>query len=201
MSAVAANQNMSASTLTLGELLYADPAIACVSEKEWFALVRAIAAGNESALRILLDKSYAVMFTFLMRMTGDRRTTEEVILEVFQNVWCEAPVFDAVEGPVLGWIMRQARARALTRPAGAPSMQSAAESAVELSRDVSDLVTTALTRLDEAERSVIEAALLNGLSYEEVARQSGRSVGAVKKQIRSGLAKLQQALQARGNEA
>ncbi|WP_157994472.1 RNA polymerase sigma factor [Peristeroidobacter agariperforans] len=196
---------MRASTLTLGELLYADPAIACVSEKEWFGLVRAIAAGNEGALRTLLDKSYAVMFTFLMRLTGDRRTSEEVILEVFQNVWCEAPVFDGAEGPVLGWIMRQARARALARPTDAPSIQGGVESDLaashEPSLDASDLVAMALTRLNESERAAIEAALLNGLSYEQVALQSGQSVGSVKKQIRSGLSKLQQSLRARGDQA
>jgi RNA polymerase sigma-70 factor (ECF subfamily) len=196
---------MRASTLTLGELLYADPAIACVSEKEWFALVREIAAGNEGALRVLLEKSYAVMFTFLMRMTGDRHTTEQVILEVFQDVWCEAPVFDEVDGPVLGWIMRQARARALARLTGAPATQASVESAVampnEPSLDASHLVAVALTSLNPSERAVIELALLNGLSYEQVALQSGQSVGSVRKQIRSGLSKLQQALRARGAQA
>jgi RNA polymerase sigma-70 factor (ECF subfamily) len=191
---------MRTSTLTLGELLYADPAIACVSEKEWFALVREIAAGNEAALRVLLNKSYPVMFTFLMRLTGDRRTTEEVILEVFQNVWCEAPVFDSAEEPVLGWIMRQARARALARPVQS-SAESTGAAANESLLDVSDVVAAALTRLSESERAVMEAALLNGLSYEQVARHSGQSVGSVKKQSRSGLSKLQQALQAGGNEA
>lgn len=194
---------MRASTLTLGELLYADPEIANVSEKEWFALVRAIAAGNEGALHTLLEKSYAVMFTFLMRLTGDRRMTEEVILEVFQNVWCEAPVFDDADGPVLGWIMRQARSRALARPTD--PAQSLAESAPpasnEASLDVSDLVAFALTRLNPSERAAIEAVLLNGLSYEQAATQSGSSVGALRKQIRSGLSKLQQALQVRGDLA
>jgi RNA polymerase sigma-70 factor (ECF subfamily) len=196
---------MRASTLTLGELLYADPAIASVSEKEWHTLVRAIAAGDESALRVLFEKTYAVMFTFLMRLTGDRRTTEDVILDVLQDVWCEAPLFDGAEGPVLGWIMRQARARALSRVVDVTSTQSVDGSAVRQSEkpslDVSGMVAMALTGLHESEREVIEAALLNGLSYQEVAVQSGQSVSSVKKRIRSGLSKLQQALQVRGNEA
>jgi RNA polymerase sigma-70 factor, ECF subfamily len=109
VNAASSNQN----TLTLGELLYADPSIARVSEKDWRALVRAIAAGDEAAMRILYEKTYAVVFTYLIRLTGDRELTDELLLDVYQDVWCEAPLFSGTDGPVLGWIMRQARAAAL----------------------------------------------------------------------------------------
>lgn len=115
VNAASINQNMNAGALTLGELLYADPATACVPEKDWLALVRAIAAGEETALRVLFEKAYPIVFTYLMRLTDDRSVTESLILEVFQDVWCEAPVFDSANGPVLGWIMRQARSSALVR--------------------------------------------------------------------------------------
>lgn len=112
MSAASSKQN----TLTLGELLYADPSIAGTSEKDWVALVRAIAAGDEAALRVLYEKTHAVVYTYLIRLTGNRELTDELILDVYQNVWCEAPLFSGADGPVLGWIMRQARTMALARP-------------------------------------------------------------------------------------
>jgi RNA polymerase sigma-70 factor (ECF subfamily) len=106
VNAASSNQN----TLTLGELLYADPSLALTSEKEWHALVRAMAAGDESALRILYEKTYPVVFTYLIRLTGNRELIDELVLDVYQDVWCEAPVFNTADGPVLGWIMRKARA-------------------------------------------------------------------------------------------
>jgi DNA-directed RNA polymerase specialized sigma24 family protein len=54
-----------------------------------------------------------VVFTYLIRLTGDRELTDELLLDVYQDVWCEAPLFSGTDGPVLGWIMRQARAAAL----------------------------------------------------------------------------------------
>jgi DNA-directed RNA polymerase specialized sigma24 family protein len=58
-----------------------------------------------------------------------------------------------------------------------------------------------LTALDQADREAMEAVLLNGLSYEQFATQSGQSVGTVRKRLRSGLSKLQHALQAQGGKA
>jgi hypothetical protein len=83
------NQVTTDKTLTLGELLYADPTITLVSEKQWLALIRAIAVGDEAALRLLYEKAVPVVFTYLIRLTGDRHLTDTVILEVFQTVWWE----------------------------------------------------------------------------------------------------------------
>jgi RNA polymerase sigma-70 factor, ECF subfamily len=116
VNAASSNQNTETSSLTLGELLYADASIAHTPEKDWVALVRAIAAGDPAALRVLYEKTYAVVYTYLIRLTGDRELTAELILDVYQDIWCEAPVFNRDDGPVLGWIMRKARATALARP-------------------------------------------------------------------------------------
>jgi RNA polymerase sigma-70 factor (ECF subfamily) len=200
------------STLRLGELLYADPTIALVSEKQWLDLVRAIAAGQHSALRLLYEKAFPVVFTYLMRLTGDRRVAEALILDVFESVWCEAPVFDTTDSPVLGWIMRLARSIALNH---AGSRRSAADSSLAgLERpakpvalaesDPSSRASLSLQRALEAltmdEYQAIEATLLNGLSYADFARRNGHPIGTVKRQIRSGLVKLQQALQVRSEE-
>ncbi|HEY0680896.1 MAG TPA: sigma factor-like helix-turn-helix DNA-binding protein [Steroidobacter sp.] len=192
MSAEATNQN----SLTLGELLYANPAIARVSEKEWLALTRAIAAGDEAALRSLYEKTHSLVFTYVLRLTGDRALTEELVLDVFQTIWCEAPVFDGADGPVLGWIMRRARSHALNHPrAGKPPGRDS-EQIVESLR-----LQHALDALSLPERKVIEATLLNGSSYAELAAQNGEPVGTIRSRIRSGLARLQQAFQDRGENS
>jgi RNA polymerase sigma-70 factor, ECF subfamily len=183
-------------TLTLGELLYADPVIASVTEKDWTALVRAIAAGDEAALRVLYEKTYSVVFTYLIRLTGNRELTEELILDVYQDIWCEAPVFNGADGPVLGWIMRQARATALARG-------NTSDIAFDDSRRIPEdhRLQRALATLSVAEREAIEAIFLKGLSYSDMAAQWHEPLGTIKSRIRSGLAKLHQVLKAGGDEA
>ncbi|WP_161812350.1 RNA polymerase sigma factor [Steroidobacter agaridevorans] len=207
------NQTTAGRTPTLGEFLYADPTIADVSEKEWLALVRAISAGDQAALRTLSDKTFPVVFTYLMRLTGNRHLTDTLILDVFQMVWCEAPVFDTSEGPVLGWIMRQARSLALTHAgsgrsargdSGHDAMDMSADPVPSGDDDFSSRASAPLQRALEAltveERQAIEATLLNGLSYSEFATQCGQPIGTIKGRIRSGWATLQYALRARGED-
>ncbi len=213
MSAAQTYQVAGESTLTLGELLYAHPTIALVSEKQWLAEVHAIAAGDKAALRMLYERALPIVFTYLMRLTRDRYLTDSVILEVFETVWCEAPVFDKADGPVLGWIMRQGRSLALTRAGGGKSSSSDSEPIpVGTSADpiatgdsgdqfsAGSLLQSAIEALTMDERQAMEGTFLHGLSYAELAAQNGESIGIIKTRIRSGLAKLQDALHARGEE-
>lgn len=179
-------------SLTLGELLYANPSVTRIGEKEWLALVQAIGAGDEAALRSLYEKTHPLVFTYLVRLTGDRELTQALVLDIYQMIWCEAPVFTAEEGPVLGWIMRQARAHALHHPrAGKPPG--------DAERIAEDLrLKEALETLTMHEREAIEATILNGSSYSEFAAQRGESIGTIKSRLRAGLAKLQLAFQKQG---
>jgi RNA polymerase sigma-70 factor, ECF subfamily len=111
------NAASSKNTLRLGDLLYADPSLARVAEKDWLALIRAVAGGDQEALRVLHEKTYPLIFTYLIRLTGNRELTDAVIVDVYQDIWCEAPLFNGSDGPVLGWIMKRARAAALARRA------------------------------------------------------------------------------------
>jgi RNA polymerase sigma-70 factor (ECF subfamily) len=198
VNAASSNQTTGASSLTLAELLYADPSIARICEKDWVALVRAIAAGDVSALRVLYEKSHAVVFTYLIRLTGNRELTDELIIDVYQDIWCEAPVFNDADGPVLGWIMRQARHSALASR-GTPSSPSTVGERPRAQED--HRLQQALATLSVGEREAIEATVLKGLSYSEMATQWQEPVGTIRSRIRSGLAKLHQALTAGGDGA
>lgn len=205
VSAAPTDQDNEVRTLTLGELLYADPTIAQVSEKEWLAVVHAIAGGNEAALRLLYEKAFPIVFAYLIRLTGDRQVTDALILDVFEILWCEAPLFDLKDGPVLGWIMREARGLALKRiGAGTLSPDAGSHVARELPTEPATgdagQLQRALEALTSDERQAIEATLLHGLSYAGFATKSGLPIGTIKSRIRSGLAKLQDALQGRGED-
>jgi RNA polymerase sigma-70 factor (ECF subfamily) len=192
---------------TLGDVLYADKSKAPVSETDWVALVQSIAAGDQLALHALYERTHRVVFTLIMRITSNRETAEEVTLDVFYDVWRRAPQYDAANGTVLGWIMNQARSRALDRlrfeqrkkrvdphPIDPlPTIEGDGHDVLEC-KEQSRALQGALTVLTPAERQVIEAAFFSELTYAQVAARLNQPLGTVKTRIRSGLHKLRQAL-------
>src|SRR5690606_34299674 len=100
---------------TLGDLLYRDASRLPFAEEEWVAQVAAIAAGDQLALHALYQRTHRIVFTLTMRITGNRQTAEELTLDVFHDVWRRAAAFDSRGGTVVGWIMNQARSRAIDR--------------------------------------------------------------------------------------
>src|SRR6266853_882180 len=102
-------------TKTLGDLLYTNKANFSVSEKDWVRLVQAIAAGDQLALHSLYEQTHRIVFTLIVRITNNRETAEELTIDVFYDVWRRASAYDPAGGSVVGWIMNQARSRAIDR--------------------------------------------------------------------------------------
>jgi RNA polymerase sigma-70 factor, ECF subfamily len=94
---------------TLGDVLYADRSGAPALEREWVALVQAVAKADQLALHALYERAHRIVFTLSLRITHGRETAEEVTLDVFHDVWRRASAYDPANGTVLGWIMNQAR--------------------------------------------------------------------------------------------
>jgi RNA polymerase sigma-70 factor (ECF subfamily) len=200
---------------TLGRLLYADKTRTRVSEDEWIGIVRAIAAGDQSALRALYDRTHRLVFTLMMRITGNRATAEELTLDVFHDVWRRASQYDSANGSVLGWLLNQARSRAIDRLRFAqrqkrsdpgterPESATAVDDSEKLleARDRSRALTSALALLSPAERQAIETAFFFEASYTEVAARLNEPLGTIKTRIRSGLIKLRRALSVAGDGA
>jgi RNA polymerase sigma-70 factor (ECF subfamily) len=192
----------------LGDLLYADTAKTPVSEADWVGLVRSIAAGDQRALHALYERTHRIVFTLIVRITHSRETAEEVTLDVFHEVWRRASTYDASGGTVVGWIMNQARSRAIDRVrfeqrkkrVGQPADSPLAETVVSDPHDALDLreqgrlLRDALTTLTPAERQAIETAFFSELTHVEVAARLSQPLGTIKTRVRSGLGKLRQAL-------
>lgn len=197
---------------TLGGLLYADRTTVPVCEAEWVALVRSIAAGDQTAMRALYDACARIVFTLIVRITNNRETAEEVTLDVFHDVWRRAPRYDAAGGTVVGWIMNQARSRAIDRLRFEQRKKRASEpvdagtTVVRGPQDDFDvreqahILRRALTALNDQERQAIEIAYFSGFTYAEVADRLEEPLGTVKTRIRSGLEKLRQRLGRGGGE-
>src|SRR5437762_3573448 len=99
---------------TLGDVLYAKSK-SKVPEQDWATLVQSIAAGDQLALHALYEMAHRIVFTLIMRITANREAADELTIDVFHDVWRRASGYDAANGTVLGWIMNQARSRAVDR--------------------------------------------------------------------------------------
>jgi RNA polymerase sigma-70 factor, ECF subfamily len=189
---------------TLGGLLYADPSRSRAQEAEWTAAVAAIAGGDQAALRALFERAHRVTFTLIMRITRNRQTAEELTVDVFHDVWRRAAQYDAANGPVLGWILNQARSRAIDRlrherrrkrvkPMTHELLEDLVASGYDETLDREALarkLRDAVSVLAPGERESIEAAFFSGMTYAEVAAELGQPLGTIKTRIRSGLGKL-----------
>lgn len=193
---------------TLGDVLYADKSKTLVSESDWVALVQSIAAGDQLALHALYERAHRLVYTLIVRITGNRETAEELTLDVFYDVWRRASGYDAANGTVLGWIMNQARSRAIDRlrfdrrkkrvdPQAREPLEAteAADSQDLLAfKQQSEALRCALAVLTPDERQAIETAFFSELTHAEVAARLKQPLGTIKTRIRSGLHKLRQAL-------
>jgi RNA polymerase sigma-70 factor (ECF subfamily) len=193
---------------TLGNLLYADKARVRVTEDDWLKIVRSIAAGDQAALHSLYEQTHRLVFTLIMRITQNRETAEELTLDVYHDVWRKASAYSPAGGPVVGWIMNQARSRAIDRLrfehrkkrfnvytddplTGTPERDP--QQACQL-KEQSQMLLTALEMLTLEERQVIETAFFAEMTHQEVAAKLNQPLGTVKTRIRSALSKLRQAL-------
>src|SRR5256886_15903586 len=114
MANVMAQERTRTTPATLGDVLYAKSKTP-VPEQGWATLVQSIAAGDQLALHALYERAHRPVFTLIMRITANRETAEELTIDVFHDVWRRASGYDAANGTVLGWIMNQARSRAIDR--------------------------------------------------------------------------------------
>jgi RNA polymerase sigma-70 factor (ECF subfamily) len=191
---------------TLGDVLYAksEPPVA---EEDWAALVRSIAGGDQLALHALYERAHRPVFTYILRITANRETTEELTVDVFHDVWRRAGQYDVANGSVLGWIMNQARSRAIDRlrfesrkkrsDSGGMEAEPAADpqDVLEL-REQADSLRAALSTLTQDEREAIETTFFAGLTHVEAAARLNSPLGTIKTRIRSALLKLKRALSA-----
>ena len=174
-------------------------------------LLRLIAAKDRRALSDLYDQVASPLFATSVRILGDVHEAEEVIQDVFVEIWNKAAVFDDALGTAFHWVMsitrnrsidrlrsRQRRARVLDRMqefAPAESGQDAAPTALSLGSDERAGIRTAVNSLPPDQRLALELAFFKGQSHAEIAQSTGEPLGTVKARIRRGMMKLRSTLQ------
>jgi RNA polymerase sigma-70 factor (ECF subfamily) len=170
------------------------------------ALVQAVAEGDRQALAKLYSRYSPCLLAVAQRILGERREAEDLLHDVFLEVWRQAAQFDAARGTVRAWLLMRMRSRSLDR------RKSAGFSRVVALEDQNDVratsddtlgpdrntVRNALQALPEDQRLVLELGYFEGLSSTEIAARIDAPVGTVKSRVAAALAKLRAGLGAPG---
>ncbi|HKQ59777.1 MAG TPA: sigma-70 family RNA polymerase sigma factor [Candidatus Polarisedimenticolaceae bacterium] len=184
-----------------------------LQDRDDYALMRSISAGDAAALGALYDRHAATVLALAERIVKDRMDAEELLGDVFLQVWHHAERYDASRATPLGYLLTLARSRALDRlrargrrgrlvvaprhpegpdrepPGGGSSPLEDALRAEQRRR-----LERALEELTPEQRAAVELAYFDGLSHSEIAEELSQPIGTVKSRIRLGLVRLRAAL-------
>jgi RNA polymerase sigma-70 factor (ECF subfamily) len=170
-------------------------------------LLHAIARRDEAALASLYDRYRRILFGLLFRILGSREEAEDILQEVFIQVWRRAADFDEQRGKPFTWLVTLARSRAIDRlrqlsareRLAALNAQEAPAEASDAAQDAyrseqREIVSGALAQLPEDQRQTLLLAYFDGLTQSEIAKRLGEPLGTVKTRMRTGMIRLRELL-------
>ena len=170
-------------------------------------ILRAVAGGDEQALAALYDRYRLILFSLILRILHSQPEAEDVLQEVFLQVWRRASDFDETRGRPFTWLVTLARSRAIDRLRALGSRdRTATEAARDAPDSISDaaddavkseqgeIVRGALAKLPEEHRQTLVLAYFEGLTQSEIAARLNSPLGTVKTRMRSGMIKLRELL-------
>ena len=170
-------------------------------------LLTQIAAGDRTALSQLYDRYSRMIYAIAWKSLNSVEDCEEVVLEVFAQIWRIAHRFDPEKGTPEQWIFTLARSRILDKlrkiqrlnkvntviasekEIAFPTISVDPLEAVEIVERQQQVIA-ALAKIPPEQRQVIEMAYYQGLTHTEIAAATGLSLGTVKTRLRLGLSKL-----------
>lgn len=170
------------------------------------AILARIVHRDESAVAELYDRHHRLLFGLIVRILRDRSESEEVLQEVFMQVWNRAETYNVALGSPAGWLVRIARNRAIDRlranavrlraveEAPAPVEQVKTPEVRAAESEQQRAVAGALDALPPDQRVLIEQAYFLGLTQSELAERFKLPLGTVKTRIRTGMLALREQL-------
>ena len=170
-------------------------------------LLAEITRGNEQALALLYDRYRSILFGLLLRIIHNRAEAEDVLQEVFLQVWQRAGNFDEARGKPFTWLITLTRSRAIDRIRALGSRERTAQQATRETEDVifdaeqnailaqrGAVVRNALAELPEEQQRVLKLAYFDGFSQSEIAEKLNSPLGTVKTRMRTGMIRLRELL-------
>jgi RNA polymerase sigma-70 factor (ECF subfamily) len=174
-------------------------------------LLSSLLQKDVSAFEQLYDRHSRLVYGLVLRILQQASTSEEVVQDVFLQLWRNADQYDSSRGPFVPWLCTMARNRALDHlrlkserqrrredlPDELPSAVVAPdyEKVIDEKRRA-ERVRSLMASLNPQQKKAIELAYFEGLSHSEIAATLKEPLGTVKSWIRNGLLRLKEGLQA-----
>jgi RNA polymerase sigma-70 factor (ECF subfamily) len=168
-------------------------------------LISRIRGGDEDALAALHDRYAQVVYSVALRVLGDTTQAEDILQEIFLQLWRKPETFDSNRGSLGAWLAVIARHRAIDqlrrrRPESdiedvMISVDSDLEQAADRNRAIAR-IRSAVEQLPSDQRRALELAFFQGLTHSEIATKTGEPLGTIKTRIRAALAALRKGLAA-----
>jgi RNA polymerase sigma-70 factor (ECF subfamily) len=176
---------------------------AALANSDWSLLERVVRK-DESALSELYDRYSELVYSEANRILRDEGAAEEILQDLFYQIWQTASRFDPQRGSLPGWLVVVARNRAISmlrRKSG--KGEELPENAVDLRVDLEssstqtlliEKVRRVLVGLPDGQRAAMEFAYFEGMSHSEIAEKTGEPLGTIKTRIRSAMETLKKVL-------
>lgn len=172
-------------------------------------LLRKIGEGDRASFDDLYQRFSGVLFSTIYKVLNNQAEAEDVLQEVFLQIWDKASLFDSSRGKPLTWALTMARNKAIDRLRSAQRRyrlkdevgkeNQGQENITEqdsvdevYAKEKSALVRDAVMQLSQEQRQAIELAFFSGLTQAEIADELNEPLGTVKARIRRGMIKLRQ---------
>jgi RNA polymerase sigma-70 factor (ECF subfamily) len=180
------------------------------------ALLAGITAGDQAAMERLYDRYSPMVLALAVRILRDRAAADELLNDVFMELWNRIDRFDATRGTLATYLLTLARSRAIDRlrarkrqglvalPEGGMAEPEPDALGAPLRTVVADenkqQLSAALARLPQECRQALELAYFEDLSHSQIAERLARPLGTVKTHIRQGLIQLRDSMRSNMDE-
>jgi len=168
-------------------------------------LMRRVVARDEAALGQLYDRYSSLVYSVAARIVRDTGAAEEILQDIFHQLWQKASQFDPVRGSLPGWLLVAARNRAISRlrrrnPGDGEELE---ENTVALPNQLESAVAQkqmlgrvrgVMDSLPAPQREALELAYFEGLTHSEIVQRTGEPLGTVKTRLRTALETLKKTL-------
>lgn len=170
--------------------------------KDDAALIALIRAGDQGAMADLYDRYSGIVYGVALRVLTNTTAAEDIVQEVFLQLWRNPQAFDANRGRLAAWLAVIARNRAIDQLRKRPAEDDIDELPISTGVNLEDessqrlaveKVRGVLVQLPQDQRKALEMAFFEGMTHTEIAGKTGEPLGTVKTRIRTGLLALRKA--------
>jgi RNA polymerase sigma-70 factor (ECF subfamily) len=159
-------------------------------------LIERICSGDENAMADMYDRYSGIIYGVALRVLGNTSAAEDVLQEVFLQLWRNPQAFDANRGRLAPWLAVIARNRAIDHLRKRPAEERIEELAISTQVNLEDeasqrqaitKIRTVLGQLPQEQRRALEMAFFEGMTHVEIAAKTGEPLGTIKTRIRTAL--------------